>query len=296
MKSVSGMLLICLILLLTGCSSEGEESVGPKPAPTITPAPPDETAVAEITPTESMKPEEEKVPLPPFDEEKMAQNLKDAGAVFAKIDNGVLTMVNCFKSKVPVTDETIKHLVDAHGRTSEYLVYLNLYGANLTDESLKIIARIPSLESLNLNNVSGDMTSQGISSMVESLPNLTTLGLSDSRITNEGLKPVGSLKNLDQLVLAGTDIGDQGLVHLKNLKNMETMNLRGTKVTDEGLIHLTALPKLKHLTLSATEITGAGAVEYLKKLTNLESLSVPRENFEKEHYDALKAANPKLWK
>lgn len=306
MKTVSSLLLICLTLVITGCSSEIEEAIDLEVESSETTqdsedikdaqSKPEEAETETAQPSSAEKQDEDKVPLPPFDAENMAQNLKEAGAVFAKIENGTLEHVNFFRSKKTVTDETIELLVDEDGRTPETMVYLNLYGANLTDKSLKIIARIPSLKNLNLNNVSGEMTSEGIASMVKSLPNLTALGISHSRITNEGLKPIGSLQNLNQLVLDQTNVGDESLAHLKNLKKLKTLKMSGTKVTDDGLVHLTALPQLEHLTLSGSEITGAGGVEHLNKLTNLEYLSVPRENFQREHYDALKAANPKLWK
>lgn len=256
--------------------------------------PPTDAPVVKTLPESPSQPEPE--PPPPYDAEKIAQRLQEAGAQYAKVENGILVDVNFFRSKQPVTDETIALLVDEHGQTPKHLINLNLYGANITDKSLKIIARIPSLEILNLNDVSGEITNQGIVSMVKSLPNLTTLGVSHSPITNEGLKPIGSLENLDQLILDQTDIGDDGLIHLKTLKNLETLKMLGTKVTDDGLVHLTALPKLKRLTLKGTNITGAGAIAHLTNLTKLEYLTVPRENFEDEHYEALKAAIPKLWK
>ena len=130
MKSVSSVLLICLTLVLTGCSSEMEDAISSQVESSETPdaSGDPETAETNPNPLEKEQPEEEKDPLPPFDEEKMAKNLEDAGAVFAKIEDGFLTKINFFRSKQPVTDETIKLLVDEHGRTPEKLIELSLYG------------------------------------------------------------------------------------------------------------------------------------------------------------------------
>lgn len=242
------------------------------------------------------EPEAEPPPPPPYDAEKVAERLREAGAPRVRVEDGNLTDVSFFRAKTPVTDDTLKLLIDEHGRVPEYLTGLGLYGGEITDEGLQIIAQIPSIETLNLIGASGGITDAGLVPLIKGLPNLRVLGLSNSSITDDGLKSIATLTKLNQLLLEGTAIGNEGLAHLRNLPELEILKLAGTQVNDAGLVHLTTLPKLKHLALSHTDVTGAGSVEHLKKLTKLEYLTVPRENFEREHYDALKAAAPKLWK
>jgi hypothetical protein len=64
------------------------------------------------------------------------------------------------------------------------------------------------------------------------------LYLTNTRITDDGLKHLASLRNLRYLWLIGTDVTDTGLLHLIQLKNLQKLNLVGTKVTDEGISKL----------------------------------------------------------
>jgi Leucine-rich repeat (LRR) protein len=54
------------------------------------------------------------------------------------------------------------------------------------------------------------------------------------------------LPNLDTLTLAGTRVTDRGLAHLKRLTKLSSLNLSGTQVTDTGVKKLMqALPSLR---------------------------------------------------
>ena len=61
------------------------------------------------------------------------------------------------------------------------------------------------------------------------------------------------------LDLSETQITDAGLKELVGLKNLQTLKLGFTRVTDAGLVTLRALPRLRSLYLWQTDVT-AGAV------------------------------------
>src|SRR5262249_2099762 len=75
------------------------------------------------------------------------------------------------------------------------------------------------------------------------LPAVPGLNLSDTAITDAGLRHLEGLVGLGRLVLRGTAITDAGLQHLRGLKSLRVLDLQGTKVTDEGVAALSrALP------------------------------------------------------
>jgi hypothetical protein len=79
--------------------------------------------------------------------------------------------------------------------------------------------------------------------MVRSLR--SSLGLWDTRVTDEGLKELKGFKNLTTLVLFGTHVTYEGLKELKDLKNLTWLQLT-TNVTEAGQKDLEkALPKCK---------------------------------------------------
>ena len=84
--------------------------------------------------------------------------------------------------------------------------------------------------------------------LVCGLTNLAVLALSDTRITDSGLKHVSGLTELEVLSIDRTNITDAGLHNLMGLNKLEVLNLRRTKVTDDGVSKLhRALPGCKIL-------------------------------------------------
>ena len=89
------------------------------------------------------------------------------------------------------------------------------------------------------------------------LPELESLDLGGTKITDAGMVHLTGLKNLRDLVLWDTEITDAGLDQLKGLKRLEILNLNGTKVTSSGIIRLKELKNLRGLELSETKIGDA---------------------------------------
>ena len=68
--------------------------------------------------------------------------------------------------------------------------------------------------------------------------NTEDLDLSQTKVTDAGLKELGKLKRLTALHLNNTKVTDAGLKELKELKQLEFLNLSNTQVTDAGLKEL----------------------------------------------------------
>jgi Leucine-rich repeat (LRR) protein len=76
-------------------------------------------------------------------------------------------------------------------------------------------------------------------------PDLQSLGLSSTKVTDEGLEHLVGLNKLRTLSLAWTDITDRGLVTLAKLPALQNVDLLRTKVTDKSVAELQkALPRL----------------------------------------------------
>ena len=64
------------------------------------------------------------------------------------------------------------------------------------------------------------------------------------------------LPQLQSLKLSFTLVTDAGLQHIEGLRQIELLDLVGTKVTDAGLAHLKGLTQLQWLDLRGTDVTG----------------------------------------
>ena len=103
-------------------------------------------------------------------------------------------------------------------------------------------------------------------SSANSLTRLQVLSLSNTQVSNAGLRRLTRLIRLEELYLANTQVSDEGLANLSSLANLRVLDLYGTQVTDAGLIHLEQLNNLELLNLGATEVTDAGLKELFRAL------------------------------
>ncbi len=110
----------------------------------------------------------------------------------------------------------------------------------------------------------GSFDDAGFAKLEKFLPQLVSLDLSASKITDQSLAKLTTATKLRILRLAETDITDGGIDHLLKLDALESINLYGTKITDAGVSKLAALPNLKRLYLWQTAVTPE-AIEALKQ-------------------------------
>jgi Leucine-rich repeat (LRR) protein len=98
---------------------------------------------------------------------------------------------------------------------------------------------------------------------------LKTLDLSQTKITDAGLKELSQLKGMTWLQVGGTAITDAGVSNLIELSNIKWLDLSGTKITDVGLNELKSLKNLVSLSLHKTQTTDVGENELKESLPNL---------------------------
>ncbi len=92
--------------------------------------------------------------------------------------------------------------------------------------------------------------------------------LDDTAFGGRGFMRLTVVPNLQSLSLSGTQVTDAGLAHLKELPSLERLNLRDTQITDAGLARLGGMAKLESLDLQKTQVTDAGS-SALKELAGL---------------------------
>ena len=124
------------------------------------------------------------------------------------------------------------------------VVFIDLFRSQVTDETLKHLSRLTSLQ---------------------------VLWLDRTRTTDNGLKLLSRLTNLETLSLGDTAITDNGLKHLSGWTHLRQLSMRNTKITDAGLKHLSGLTNLNLLELDDTEVTGDGVKVLQESLPNCET-------------------------
>ena len=117
--------------------------------------------------------------------------------------------------------------------------------------------------------------------------------LSETQVTDAGLKHLRGLTQLQVLTLDSTQVTDAGLEHLRGLTQLRELQLANTQVTDAGLEHLRGLTQLGLLDLGRTQGTDAG-LEHLKGLTQLRNLYLANTQVSDAGVNELKKALPEL--
>ena len=106
--------------------------------------------------------------------------------------------------------------------------------------------------------------------MLERLPNLQSLNLSLSSVTDADLKHIDLLPELKTLDLGGTFITGEGLADLAGNATIESLNLQHCpKFKVENFKHLQDWSALTSLTASHMVIRGDQALEYIARIPNL---------------------------
>ena len=170
---------------------------------------------------------------------------------------------------------------------------LLLHGTQATDEGLKYVGKMTSLESLYFWDATS-ITDAGVAHLA-GLKNLKNVHISWSKITDESLVLLSSLPKIEELSLQDNhfsdagflrlkgqntlkqlatgqgsfEVTDEGLIHLKEFKNLSLVDLQNSKVTAQGLYRLKGMPSLKTLWISGTPITDKELESFRQAMPNV---------------------------
>ncbi len=148
----------------------------------------------------------------------------------------------------------------------------------VTDEGMKALAGIATLETLRIafksgeNRGMGGITDAGIEAIATLKLRELHLVKAHDRLTVRSARAIGAMKSLVRLDLDQVWIGDEGTEALAALPALEHLGLRLTRATDASLASVAALKTLKSLALDG-EFGDAG-VAHIVTLPALESLEI----------------------
>jgi hypothetical protein len=150
---------------------------------------------------------------------------------------------------------------------------LELCYSSVRDVHLSRFADLPALEELNLDSCPvGDWAIAYLADH-NVMPNLTSLDLADTELTDLGMVHLPKFERLTRLSLFYCNVSNNGLRHLQNMTSLEVLNLDSREVGDDGLAYLRHLKNLKSLDIFSGRITDVGC-GHLSKISSLESLEL----------------------
>ena len=134
---------------------------------------------------------------------------------------------------------------------------LELNYSAVRDSHISRLNYLPQLEELNLDScLIGHLS---IAHLADNnvVPNLKSLDLADTDVSDFSMQKIAQFKNLRSLSLFYCNISNIGLSYLSSMKELEILNLDSREIGDDGLRYLRHLP-LKSLDLFSGRITDLG--------------------------------------
>ncbi len=206
---------------------------------------------------------------------KLAKNLQPPGPMCLR----KLLNEECFQEVVYVnlvrTDPTGKQLDVTQSSAADSILsrldgmpklkVLILMGKQVTDQGMKHLHHLPSLERLLIWDA-GAISDAGVADL-DSLGNLVDLHISQSQLTDKSLATLARLPKLEILSLPGNRFTDAGLALLKKTSTLKRLYIKDNtvKFTDAGLVNLRKVESLELIDLGSADVTDAG-LEQLKGL------------------------------
>lgn len=112
--------------------------------------------------------------------------------------------------------------------------------------------------------------------LVEGVPDLVSLEVNNSIISDKAIKSIGKWQSLNHIELCETQIGNEGMRLISQLKNLRDLEVSKSRVTDDGLEYIKNMP-LALVSASDCTITDSGAA-LLSENSNLQVLRLNSTN------------------
>jgi hypothetical protein len=186
-------------------------------------------------------------------------------------------------------DELLKAAKSSKKNPQGEVVEIDLSKVKLGDAEIATLSQMVSLRRVTApdSGLSDDHISR-----LANLSNVTSLGLWQTRITDEGLKTIGKMANLSYLSVEGNrGVTNEGLAHLSGCKKLSWLGLSYTGISDDGMKHLVGLP-LTRLDVTNTAITDDGLLHFAR-IGTLKTLTLTRTRVTDAGVQKLKGSLPK---
>lgn len=138
-------------------------------------------------------------------------------------------------------------------------------------ETLPTVLRLKSLKQLCIGREATDE----VLKQVAEISSLETINLWKSQVSENGLQSLLGLPELKKLKIVQTELSAKARSSLADFTRLEGLSFIDTMISDEDLRILKTMPNLQHLYLDGTQVTKA-CLKYMEELTELRTLSVKR--------------------
>ena len=171
------------------------------------------------------------------------------------------------------TCDDLRRAIDGVAGGAEQVGELFIPGHRVDEEVSAELSSFVNLHSLSLQ---GCDEVDNILEWVSILPNLRRLDITNSSVSDEGVKFLVNLENLEELFACGcykiTTIGFQYIAKLKSLQHLDLRQPTTDNITDDGFLHITTMVNLRVLCVQECREVSRDALMNVGRLVGLEHL------------------------
>lgn len=172
-----------------------------------------------------------------------------SGPALADLFDG--SPVKLFLGRTQVTSSEIAQLTG-----NRDIVLLDLHRTAIDDTAIETLCSLPNLELLSIAQTR--VTNAGVATFLsrgKCLNHLKALGLSECNISDEAIVAIDNCPDLDTLWLGDTQVSDVSISTISKLKHIKHLELNGTRITGRCFADLLLLPELEIVWLERTGLT-----------------------------------------
>lgn len=135
-------------------------------------------------------------------------------------------------------------------------------GPKLSPSAIARLGGCGRLKLLSLNGCAVD--DAALKAIAESQPELFSLSLASTLVTDESIGSIQKLPKLEWLRLSHTRITDAGIATLASHPSIKTLLLDDTRISDQALATFATMPKLKEISVRRSQLSEAGIASFKK--------------------------------
>jgi hypothetical protein len=169
-----------------------------------------------------------------------------------------------YLKETQTTDKGLRHI----GKLTELEIFFIWDAKSVTDRGISRLVGLKNLKNIHISQ--SNLTDDSLA-LLSRLPSMAEMSLQGNHFSDEGLARLNGRERLKRLYIGLGDgpIRDAGLAHLKDFKKLETLDLQNAKITAQGLEQLKGLPNLKSLWLGGTSISKKDVQRLQEAIPNL---------------------------
>jgi hypothetical protein len=163
--------------------------------------------------------------------------------------------------------------------TAADVQFITLDGSKITDKGMELLLNCPNVRSMHLQKTG--ITDAALKKF-PAFKNLEYLSLEKTRVTAEGLNAITGLP-IKHLAMEGCELSEDCFKAFGKMSALEELWLSEAKMQPDWLKHIAGLPKLNELNLRNAAFDDAAA-KHLASLTSLEDLTLNSTNLGDEGF------------